>query len=123
MYKISEAANVLSIPPHTLRYYETEGIIIPERNPQGERLYNEAHLEWLRFIIKLRETRMPISVIKQYVKLVKQGEHTTLERLRLLEDHKASIQKQKVELEEMERMIEKKVNVYKTMIEIEQLTK
>ncbi len=116
MYSISQIASELAIKPHTLRYYEAEGIVVPYRNEQGERRYKEEHLQWLRFIIKLRESRMPIADIKQYVKLLNEGEHTTNERLKLLEDHKRSIQQQREELEATEKMIEKKVQTYKKMI-------
>ncbi|CAN5306326.1 hypothetical protein BH10PAT1_BH10PAT1_2890 [soil metagenome] len=44
-FSISEAANHLRISQSTLRRLETKGIIKPERNSNGERVYNRASIE------------------------------------------------------------------------------
>ncbi|MCA0972117.1 MerR family transcriptional regulator [Halobacillus litoralis] len=116
MYTISEVAEKTGIKPHTLRYYEEEGIMQSERTPSGIRRYTEQQVGWLRFILKLRETNMPVSQIKQYTHYVKEGDHTALDRLHLLEVHMQNIQQQMAELRETEAMLEKKVKMYKEMI-------
>ncbi|MCD5323399.1 MULTISPECIES: MerR family transcriptional regulator [Pontibacillus] len=116
MYSISEVASQLNIKPHTLRYYEQEGILESSRNQAGVRNYSDQQVQWLRFVLKLRETHMPVATIQQYVKLLQEGEHTVHERLQLLEDHQASIQNQIQELKETEQMLEKKVTTYKDMM-------
>ncbi|SFE76475.1 MerR HTH family regulatory protein [Bacillus sp. OV194] len=55
MYSISEAAKLLEISYHTLRYYEKEQIILPERNDYGEREYGDSHIAWLRFVIIIKK--------------------------------------------------------------------
>ena len=48
-YSISQAAEHFGIEPHTLRFYEKEGIIHPERTKNGIRVYTEENmgqLEW-----------------------------------------------------------------------------
>lgn len=50
-YTISEVAKLLGVSAHTLRYYEKEEIIVPQRNAHGERLYDESHVAWLRFVM------------------------------------------------------------------------
>lgn len=116
MHTITEVANNLDIKPHTLRYYEREGIIESERNESGVRRYTDEQMQWLRFIMKLRETHMPVSTIKQYVEYYKEGDHTALQRLRLLEDHLTDIHKQIEELRETEALLEHKVSIYKEIV-------
>ncbi|MCO0601406.1 MerR family transcriptional regulator, partial [Peribacillus butanolivorans] len=60
MHSIGEVAKILGISTHTLRYYEKEKIIIPVRDASGDRRYNDTHIKWLQFVIKLKETQMPI---------------------------------------------------------------
>ncbi|WP_243387452.1 MerR family transcriptional regulator [Bacillus kexueae] len=117
MYTISELAKALQISPHTLRYYEKEGIMESIRTDSGERRYTEEHDKWLRFVLKLRETQMPIAQIKKYAMLVKEGEHTTEERLELLKSHLNNIQKQLIELQSTEEMLQKKVAMYEQWLD------
>ncbi|MRN52407.1 MerR family transcriptional regulator [Paenibacillus monticola] len=82
------------ISPYTLRYYEREGILLGvKRDPSGNRLYDEESLEWLNFILSLRMTGMPLSEIKQYVDLYKEGESTLRKRKQMMLDHKGKVEK------------------------------
>ncbi|PGL69055.1 MerR family transcriptional regulator [Bacillus sp. AFS055030] len=116
MYSIGEVARMLRISTHTLRYYEKEQIIFPDRNVNGERLYTKSHIQWLKFVLKLKETQMPVNKIKEYAKLYTEGEHTSLARLDLLVEHKQSIENQLKTLEETNKMLEQKINFYKEVI-------
>ncbi|MEE6452294.1 MerR family transcriptional regulator [Gottfriedia acidiceleris] len=116
MYSIGEVAQMLGISTHTLRYYEKEQIILPDRNENGERLYSESHVQWLRFVLKLKETQMPVNKIKEYAHLYTEGEHTSLARLNLLVEHKKSIEHQLKTVEETNKMLEQKIRFYKEAI-------
>lgn len=116
MYTIGEVAQLLGVSTHTLRYYEKEKIILPDRNEHRDRIYSESNLQWLKFVLKLKETQMPITKIKEYAYLYTEGEHTAINRLKLLEDHKSSIENQLKTLEETNKMLEHKITSYKEMI-------
>ncbi|MBW3114667.1 MerR family transcriptional regulator [Bacillus sp. MCCB 382] len=116
MYSISEASEVLGVNPHTLRYYEKEGIITPDRSSAGIRSYTDSHIKWLNFVMKLRETQMPISDIKKYTQLFLEGPQTTKDRLTLLEDHQKNIQEQIQVLLSTNEMLSKKIDAYKGLI-------
>ncbi|SMQ64583.1 transcriptional regulator, MerR family [Bacillus sp. OV166] len=116
MYQISEIAKLLGITPHTLRYYEKEKIIFPNRNENGERVYDETDLLWMKFVMKLKQTQMPIAQIREYTELVRQGETTTQARLKLLEEHRSSIKNQINNLLSTEKMLENKIIGYKDYI-------
>ncbi|WP_312110628.1 MerR family transcriptional regulator [Brevibacillus reuszeri] len=116
MYTIGEAAKLLGISSHTLRYYEKEIIIIPDRDENGDRRYNDSHIQWLQLVIKLRETQMPILTIKRYASLFLEGDQTTQARLHLLEEHKRSIKQQIRTLNDVDAMLERKIVAYKNYI-------
>ncbi|MBH0333960.1 MerR family transcriptional regulator [Brevibacillus brevis] len=116
MRTIGEVAHLLGISTHTLRYYEKEKIMIPDRDERGDRRYSDSHIQWLRFVIKLKETQMPISKIKKYASLFLEGEHTASARLSLLEDHKHYIEQQIKTLIDVDGMLERKIVGYKDYI-------
>ncbi|WP_163102389.1 MerR family transcriptional regulator [Peribacillus alkalitolerans] len=116
MYSIGEVAKILDLSTHTLRYYEKEKIIVPDRSELGDRIYHDSHLAWLRFVMKLKETQMPLAKIREYAQLFLEGEHTSQKRLKLLENHKSSIQAQIKNLMETDKMLEDKIASYKDFI-------
>lgn len=112
MYTIGEVAKLLNITTHTLRFYEKEKIITPERTDQGDRRYSESHIQWLRFVIKLKETKMPLVQIQEYASLFLQGEKTTFKRLSLLKNHQDHVQNQIQVLMEIDEILRKKISAY-----------
>ncbi|TDL82808.1 MerR family transcriptional regulator [Peribacillus frigoritolerans] len=116
MYTISEAAELLGLSTHTLRYYEKEKIIETDRTAGGDRIYTENQLAWLRFVVKLKQTQMPLAQIREYTNLFLEGEHTANARLKLLENHRKSIHHQVKTLEATEKMLDDKITAYKESI-------
>jgi MerR family transcriptional regulator/heat shock protein HspR len=53
LYVISVAAQILHVHPQTLRLYEREGLIEPQRSRGGIRLYSERDIERVRAIQRL----------------------------------------------------------------------
>jgi DNA-binding transcriptional MerR regulator len=112
-HSIAEAAEILDITAHTLRYYERIGLLPEiERDAGGRRRYADSDIRVLRFLRALRATGMPIREIQEYVGLYRQGEHTAPDRYQLLLDHQQRVE---TELEELTRNLEAirfKVAVY-----------
>ena len=51
MYSIGAVAQMLGIPPATLRTWEERyGLLVPERSPGGHRVYSRDQVEQLRFV-------------------------------------------------------------------------
>jgi DNA-binding transcriptional MerR regulator len=106
---------------HTLRYYERVGLIQPVgRASNGHRRYSLADEAWIEFLHCLRATNMPIRAMQRYAELRHQGESTSLERRKLLEDHQATIAEQIVELQRAHKILEHKIANFRT---IEQKTR
>lgn len=71
--KVFEAARLLGTTPRTLRFYEEKGLVAPTKaRENGYRLYSEADMERLRWIIALRELGMPLAVIGEVLQTVQQ---------------------------------------------------
>lgn len=98
---------------HTLRYYERAGLIRPVgRNAGNQRRYSDADIQWVRFLLRLRETGMPIARMREYAMLRESGPATTESRLRLLETHQAGLREQIAKLRAHERALAAKIAIY-----------
>ena len=75
----------------TLRYYEQEGLLRPERNANGYREYGARDLEWVGFILRLKDMGVPLAQIKEYARLRHLGDETVPERYRILQEHQAAL--------------------------------
>lgn len=118
MYTISEISQLTQTTAHTIRYYEKEGLLFPTRTASGIRRYDETQLTWLRFVLRLRATHMPIDQIREYVELFlasSETHDTSLERLRLLEAHQQNVRDQLAELQQTEQMITEKIMAYQQL--------
>ncbi len=57
VYTIGVAAELVGVSVHTLRMYENEGLIIPERTQSQRRLYSQVDIERLQCIRVMIEER------------------------------------------------------------------
>lgn len=91
---ISQVAERTGLSIHTLRYYERAGLIIGVgRADNGHRCYAEADVVWLEFLKRLRATGMPMSQMKHFADLRRQGDASRDERAIMLEKHFAAVEK------------------------------
>jgi len=103
MYRISEVSELLGISIPTIRYYEKLGLIdTPIKDSRGYRKYDENIIEYLRFIINLKETDMSLVLIKKYVEAYKNMDQNTC--FIILKDHAEKIQ---LELEKRQQILKK----------------
>ena len=103
-YTISQMAQRFGVEPHTLRFYEKEGIIQPERTPSGIRSYTEENVAQLEMAMCLKSTGMPLKEIRRYFDLVAQGKSTVEERLQIFTGHRQRVLE---EIQELQRHLEK----------------
>jgi DNA-binding transcriptional MerR regulator len=116
--KIQEVAAQTGLGIHALRYYEQIGLITPiTRKDNGHRTYSQDDVYRLNFITRLCSTGMPIAEIKRYNDLAAQGEATVLERMQILEAHKAMVEQKIAELRTHLELIDGKIAHYKELHE------
>ncbi len=53
LFMISVVAEMLDIHPQTLRLYEREGLVVPQRTHGNTRLYSQADIDKLRRVLRL----------------------------------------------------------------------
>lgn len=113
MYTIGDAAEALSMPASTIRFYEKNGLIPNmRRTGSGIRLFGEEDLEWMRFVERLKASGMPIKEIRTFIELYQQGDSTIEERRRIVHERREAVERQIAELEHARDFIEYKCWFY-----------
>ena len=90
-YSIGEFSRKTGLGIYTLRYYEHEGLLLPERTAANRRCYSERDVAWAAFILRLKETGMPIREIRRYAALRAEGDDTLSARMEMLIEHRANL--------------------------------
>ncbi|MCI1283471.1 MAG: MerR family transcriptional regulator [Lacticaseibacillus songhuajiangensis] len=116
-YRIGEFAAKVGLSTYTLRYYEQEGLLLPQRDDNGQRYYTEADVRWLIFILHLKGTGMSMAQLKTYVRLRAQGDATIPERLALLRDVRSEAQAQIRALQNNLAVLSHKVDWYQGKVD------
>ncbi len=68
-YSISQLAQEFSISTRTIRYYEELGIIKPQRNEGGQRVYLKKDRARLRLIFRGKKFGFSLAEIKEMIEL------------------------------------------------------
>ena len=70
-YKIGEVARSLNMAVETVRMYEREGLLIPEKTDSGHRIFNDQDLLWIECIRRLiKEKGLNIAGIRSLLALL-----------------------------------------------------
>lgn len=84
-YKIKDVCQLLDLTVHSVRYYCDLGLVHSLKyDKNGNRLFDDEALNWLKGIKFLRASGMPISEIKKYFELCQKGSSTKNERKEIL---------------------------------------
>ncbi|MEV1007264.1 MerR family transcriptional regulator [Streptomyces sp. NPDC049881] len=120
---IAQVAERTGLSHDTLRYYERAGLIEPVgRTPGNQRRYAAADLVWLEFLLRLRETGMPVSDMRRYARLRAAGDATVAARLAVLREHRAELAGRMRSLRRNAAALDSKIRHYETLLEQQQGT-
>ena len=108
-YSISQVAAKYGLEPHTLRFYEKEGILHPQRTPGGVRFYTREDIARLEMALCLKNTGMTLKDIRRYFQLAAEGDATLAQQLRIFETHLERMQREIKRLEESMAVITGKI--------------
>jgi DNA-binding transcriptional MerR regulator len=109
---VAGAAELVGLSPHTLRYYENEGLVNPARDSSGYREYTASELRRLVFLTRMRVSGMTMRDLKRYIRLVEQGDATISERRQIMLDQRERIKRQLRELTLALETTEYKIRAY-----------
>ncbi|MET3493052.1 MerR family transcriptional regulator [Variovorax boronicumulans] len=113
---IAQVAQRTGLTAHTLRYYERIGLISAvSRAPGGQRRYASADMDWLAFLLRLRETGMPIQGMQAFAGLRSQGDASVGERREMLEAHLAEVQARVKALQQSMQALSTKIAHYRAI--------
>lgn len=98
-YTISEVSERMGVTPSTIRYYDKEGLLPEIKRVNGIRMFDDSDLGWLRILMCLKNTGMPIKRIREYVELAKKGSESLAERYELIKAQRQFVQAQIDQLE------------------------
>ena len=114
---IGELSRLSGVSPHTLCFYEAEGVLKPAgRAANGHRRYRCEDVLWLEFVLRLKVTGMPLAEIRQYAVLRAQGEKTLQPRLTMLKLHRERLVTKINELSTCAGVLDDKIRTYRKMI-------
>jgi len=89
---IGEMARRTGRSIHTIRWYESQGLIPGvARDRGGRRVYGEYHVGWLDLMERLRSTGMSIRQMREYTAMAKAGATTLPQRRALMAMHQRRV--------------------------------
>lgn len=118
MYTIKQVSEKIGISAYTLRFYDNKGLFpFVLRGKNKVRIFSEQDLEWISIVKCLRETGMPITEIKNYVDLCKQGDDNIPERYEIILKQKKKAEQEIIGMKQRLETLEKKEEHYKILLE------
>ncbi|EAC7758270.1 TPA: MerR family transcriptional regulator [Listeria monocytogenes] len=115
-FSIGEFSELVDIPSSTLRFYEKEGLIIPERDKNNLRTYCEEDANWLKFLLHLKGAGLSIEELKQYTIWRAAGDSTISERLNMLKEKKIVLEQEIENLQKNLDTVVRKIGIYEEKI-------
>ena len=103
-YRIREIARLYGLCADTLRYYEEQGILSPERGENNYRRYRIQDICNLNVIRELRELDMPMERIRDYITA-----RSVPSTLRMMEEEERIIDSRIRELRQARRNVERRI--------------
>ena len=104
--KIGELAKRTGCQIETIRYYERQGLLHAPRRTEGNyRLYEDVHVERLRFIRQCRSLDMALDEIRTLLRFCDAPEKNCGEVNALLDEHIGQVARRVVELKAMEKRL------------------
>ncbi len=112
-YTIQEVAKKMNISTYSIRYYHDHGMLpFVKRDANNNRVFEDVDLEWLKIIVCLRSTGMPVERIQHYLELVQAGEETVPERYDMMKAQQQRTLNEINDLQSHLKMINYKVDHY-----------
>lgn len=118
MYTVKEAAQITGLTEHAVRFYTDRGLVPSvQRNENNIRLFDGESINWLHGIKCLKQSGMPIDVIKMYIDLCLEGDSTIPQRYTLMMEHKEAALARLEEAKLHVAHLEEKTALYQAILE------
>lgn len=118
MHTVKEAALITGLTEHAVRFYTDKGLVPSvQRNENNIRLFDTESINWLHGVKCLKQSGMPIEVIKMYVDLCREGDATIPQRCALMMEHKETALMKLEEAKQHVAHLEQKIALYQAILE------
>ncbi|MCW4151743.1 MerR family DNA-binding transcriptional regulator [Halomonas sp. 18H] len=105
-YSISELARLFDVTPRTIRFYEQEGLLAPQRQGQ-KRIYRDKDRVRLKLTLRGKRLGFSLAEIREVVMMydaMPDGNTRQLQRLiEILEEKRAELERQEDDIRQMRR--------------------
>lgn len=98
---ISQAAKRAGLSPKALRYYESIGLLTPQRGPNGYREFTATEVETLQFIQRARSSGFSVEEVRELLDLYRDPHRRSHDAKVLVEEKLQQIEKQLANLKLM----------------------
>ena len=113
-YTVGKIAQLLDIPPSTIRFYDKKGLLpFVERSRGGVRQFTEEDRARMENILLLRRFGFSVEEIRDFVLLEEQGPSTLPQRLSILESRGCAMKGEIAALQETLSLLEESCRNYR----------
>lgn len=117
-YTIKFVCKELGLTVHTVRYYCNMGLVPNLRHdPNGNRIFDETSVNWLRAVTFLRASGMSIDQIRHYFSLCQQGTAAMAERKEILLQLRQKSEEERQAAEARVQCLDGKINALQEAID------
>ena len=114
---IAEVVARTGLSADTLRFYERSGLLPPiTRTTGGQRRYTRRDLERISFLLRLRDTGMPLATMRRFADLRREGEAGRPGRLAMLLEHRRAVHQRVDDLRQNLHAIDLKVDRHRRIL-------
>ncbi len=104
-YSISELAREFDVTPRTIRFYEDQGLLAPQRAGAGgrQRVYSQRDRTRLKLTLRGKRLGLSLSEVRDLVDMYESPSDTVAQLTRFLEvpaQHRETLEQQLVDLQE-----------------------
>ena len=116
-YTVKEMAEKMGLTTYSVRYYDNAGLI-PEvgRSSGNSRLFSDYNLAWLKLVHCLRSTGLPITEVRRYIEMCREGDSTIPERAALIAAQEKKLRAQLDELNRQMEILQYKKHYYEELL-------
>ncbi len=101
-YTIIEVSRQTGVSSHTLRFWAKKGCFpFVEKDKNGVKYFSKSDVEWVNWVVCLRQIGMSIEDIKTYINLAHKGIQTAKQRQAMLTKQQESLKKQIKQLQKI----------------------
>ena len=116
-YTVKEMAEKMRLTPYAIRYYDNEGLIPDvERTVGNSRRFSDYNLAWLRMVHCLRATGLPVSEVRRYIEMCREGDSTIPARAAMISVQERKLREQLDELNRQMEILEYKKRYYEELL-------